>query len=418
MALSTNFNVSPYYDDASENSDFYRILFRPGFGVQARELTQLQTLLQYQIERLGLHSFKNGSKLYGGDITFDNKVKSLKLESAFSGTTVNVNSFSDKIIKGGSSGAQGQVVAVNAATATDQPTLMFELLSANNFSDGETIQTVEAVSISANTVSTTGISGLSGAQGSGSIASISNGSFFVDGFFVSSSSETITVEKYSNTPTKKIGLSITESLIDSTSDSSLLDNAAGTTNYAAPGANRLKISLALATKNLTATDSIQKASDEDFIELVRVENGEKTKEFKYPLYGEIEKTLARRTFDESGDYTVRPFGIQVVANKGGDANKVSAGIEAGKAYIKGYEYETISTKFLDVDKGRDTATVNAFSIASPVGNRIIFKNVTGTFELHKHELVDLHCVNHSDISALTNDINALTKYNSTKSKNL
>ena len=414
MALSTNFNVSPYYDDASENSDFYRILFRPGFGVQARELTQLQTLLQYQIERLGLHSFKNGSKLYGGDITFDNKVKSLKLESAFSGTTVDVNSFSDKIIKGGTSGAQGQVVAVNAATATDQPTLMFELLSANNFSDGETIQTVEAVSISANTVSTTGISGLSGAQGTGSIASISNGSFFVDGFFVSSSSETITVEKYSNTPTKKIGLSITESLIDSTSDSSLLDNAAGTTNYAAPGANRLKISLALATKNLTATDSIQKASDEDFIELIRVENGEKTKEFKYPLYGEIEKTLARRTFDESGDYTVRPFGIQVVANKGGDANKVSVGIEAGKAYIKGYEYETISTKFLDVDKGRDTATVNAFSIASPVGNRIIFKNVTGTFEIHKHELVDLHCVNHSDISALTNDANALTKYNSTK----
>ena len=97
MALSTNFNVSPYYDDASENSDFYRILFRPGFGVQARELTQLQTLLQYQIERLGLHNFKNGAKLYGGDITFDNKVKSLKLESAFSGTTIDVNTFSDKI---------------------------------------------------------------------------------------------------------------------------------------------------------------------------------------------------------------------------------------------------------------------------------------------------------------------------------
>ena len=414
MALSTNFNVSPYYDDASENSDFYRILFRPGFGVQARELTQLQTLLQYQLERLGLHSFKNGSKLYGGDITFDNKVKSLKLESAFSGETINVHSFSDKIIKGGTSGAQGQVVAVNIATATEQPTLMFELLSANNFVDGETVTTVESTSFSANTTSNTGISGIENAQGSGSIASISEGSFFVDGFFVRSASETVTVEKYSNTPTKKIGLTITESLIESTSDSSLLDNAAGTTNYAAPGANRLKISLSLATKNLTSTDSILKVSDEDFIELLRVENGEKTKEFKYPLYGEIEKTLARRTFDESGDYTVRPFGIQIVDNKGGDANKVSVGIEAGKAYVKGYEYETISTKFLDVDKGRDTATVNAFSIASPVGNKIILKNVTGAFEIHKHELVDLHCLNHSNISALTNDINALTKYNSTK----
>ena len=38
MALTTDFNVSPYYDDFSESNDYYRILFRPGFGVQAREL--------------------------------------------------------------------------------------------------------------------------------------------------------------------------------------------------------------------------------------------------------------------------------------------------------------------------------------------------------------------------------------------
>ena len=414
MALTTNFNVSPYYDDADITKDFYRVLFRPGFGVQARELTQLQTLLQNQIERLGLHNFKNGSKLYGGDITIDTKVKSLKLESSFSGSTVNVFTFSDKIIKGVTSGAQGQVVGVNIATATEQPTLMVNLQSANNFSDGETIQTVEVNQSQANTTSLAGISGIQNAQGNGSVASISEGAFFVDGFFVRSPAETITVEKYSNVPTKKIGLSITESLIDSTTDSSLLDNASGSSNYAAPGANRLKVSLSLATKNLTSTDSILKFSDEKFIELLRVENGEKTKEFKFPIYGEIEKTLARRTFDESGDYTVRPFGIQITDNKGGDTNKVSVGIEAGKAYVKGYEFETVSTKNLDVDKGRDTATVNAFSIASPVGNRIFLNNIIGAFQIHKHELVDLHCITHDQISALTNDTNALSKYNSSK----
>ena len=50
MPLSTNFNVTPYYDDYDESKEYYRILFRPGYAVQAREVTQLQTVLQKQIE--------------------------------------------------------------------------------------------------------------------------------------------------------------------------------------------------------------------------------------------------------------------------------------------------------------------------------------------------------------------------------
>ena len=83
MALTTTFNVSPYYDDATTSKDFYKVLFRPGFSLQARELSQLQTLLQYQIERGGLHLFENGAKVYGADITFDTKVHALKLEKCF-----------------------------------------------------------------------------------------------------------------------------------------------------------------------------------------------------------------------------------------------------------------------------------------------------------------------------------------------
>ena len=49
--MATNFNVSPYYDDYSDDKLFNRILFRPAFAVQARELTQLQTILQNQITR-------------------------------------------------------------------------------------------------------------------------------------------------------------------------------------------------------------------------------------------------------------------------------------------------------------------------------------------------------------------------------
>ena len=45
--------LSPYYDDFNESKKFHRILFRPAFAVQARELTQAQTILQGQVERVG-----------------------------------------------------------------------------------------------------------------------------------------------------------------------------------------------------------------------------------------------------------------------------------------------------------------------------------------------------------------------------
>lgn len=414
MPLTTNFNVSPYYDDFSEDKDFYRVLFRPGFGVQARELTQLQTLLQYQLEKQGLALFENGSKVFGADLTLDTKVKSLKLEVNFSGAAVNLATFENKLIIGGTSKAQGKVVKTEGATSTTQPTLMFNLLSANSFSDGETITTIEATSVSANTVSSGGASGISGAQAGGSIVSITEGAFFVDGFFVRSAANTVTLEKYSSTPTKKVGLSVSESIVDSSTDSSLLDNATGTTNFAAPGANRLKLALGLESKDFTATDDVELVAEENFIELLRVENGEKTKEIKFPLYGEIEKTLARRTFDESGDYTVRPFGLQLVAHKGGTETKLSAGLEPGKAYIKGYEYETISTTFKDVDKARSTETVSAYSTASSFGNKLFIKNLTGSFDTHKHELVDIHCVPSATINAQAGNANSKTLYDATK----
>ena len=55
-----DFNINPYYDDFDEEKKFLRILFRPGYAVQARELTQLQTILQNQVSRFGNNIFKNG----------------------------------------------------------------------------------------------------------------------------------------------------------------------------------------------------------------------------------------------------------------------------------------------------------------------------------------------------------------------
>ena len=81
--MAINFNTEPYYDDFDENKKYYRILYRPGYAVQARELTQMQTILQNQVQRFGDHVFKEGSMVIPGQISIDTKVGYVKLESSY-----------------------------------------------------------------------------------------------------------------------------------------------------------------------------------------------------------------------------------------------------------------------------------------------------------------------------------------------
>ena len=74
VSISTDLNVDPYYDDFNEEKNFHQILFRPGLAVQARELTQLQTLLQKQTSRFGNHVFTEGTIIHGGAKTFNNNI--------------------------------------------------------------------------------------------------------------------------------------------------------------------------------------------------------------------------------------------------------------------------------------------------------------------------------------------------------
>ena len=66
--MAIDFNTTPYYDDFDEDKNFHRLLFRPGRAVQARELTQSQTILQDQVTKFGDHIFKDGSKVSGAEL--------------------------------------------------------------------------------------------------------------------------------------------------------------------------------------------------------------------------------------------------------------------------------------------------------------------------------------------------------------
>ena len=107
--VTTNFNVDPYYDDYSEDTGYLRVLFRPGYAVQGRELTQLQTILQKQSSRVGDHIFKDGSAVIGGEVTLDTQISYLKLSSVDTAST-----FDGTVIRDTTTGlVRAQVVTVD-----------------------------------------------------------------------------------------------------------------------------------------------------------------------------------------------------------------------------------------------------------------------------------------------------------------
>jgi len=88
MPSKTDFNVSPYFDDYDESKKFHRVMYRPAFAVQARELTTQQSITQNQIEKLGDHMFKHGAMVIPGETTIDLDYQAVKLTS-FTGTLDN-----------------------------------------------------------------------------------------------------------------------------------------------------------------------------------------------------------------------------------------------------------------------------------------------------------------------------------------
>ena len=83
MPSKTDFNVSPYFDDYSEDKKFHRVMYRPAFAVQARELTTQQSITQNQIEKFGDHMFKHGAMVVPGSTLVKNQAEEEGLDKIF-----------------------------------------------------------------------------------------------------------------------------------------------------------------------------------------------------------------------------------------------------------------------------------------------------------------------------------------------
>ena len=444
--MAINFNTDPYFDDYSEADSFHRILFKPGVAVQSRELNQIQSILQNQVSSFGSHIFKDGSRVLGGEIFKDDKVKSVRLKTTFNNEDIVVSDFIDLFVKGATSGVIGEVkytFEADDTTVGDPPTIVFKPSNTSNasiFASEETLDfypnlldalnddntsafhavTVATVAITKvgnssefsqvlTLTSTTNInvgdlvtaSGLSktlfvieilsattvkvseyagvdltsvtftftqkATQPTLEIA-VNEGVFFKNGYFLNSLAQSVIPSKYSSFPTASVGLSITESTVSSEDDETLLDPAISTFNYFAPGADRFKVSLDLISLDII-DENPDLTNNADFIEIIRVREGQTLKS-KKTEYSELEKALARRTFDESGNYLVKNF-ILHLNDTTDAATTINTDVLPGKAYVQGYEIETVAPTRLLLDKARDTENVASFDISPFYGNYTI-----------------------------------------------
>lgn len=365
-----NFNFSPYNDDYDGSKGFHKVLFRPGYPVQARELTQLQTILQQQVSRFGNHLFQHGSMVIPGSFKFDNKVSYLKLADTYNGSTINTSiftnrsgSYENRIVEGEQSGVRGIVVVAENESTVDgtPPTLMFKLYSNGGvngdvveFLPGENLKLVDTINTTTNistgsVVATVYPSGV--IQGTGSIATVDDGVYFIHGFFVAVNKQSLILEKYSDAPTYQVGLKFSEEIITEQEDVSLLDPALGSSNYNGPGAHRYKIGLSLIKQS--PTDSIEN----NFVLLFNVVNGLIQEIRDKTQYSELMKMIAKRTYEESGNYIVDPFKNSIYEHNT-DPTKALMVISGGIGFVGGYEVDNSKGfQVVELDKAKETKSL-------------------------------------------------------------
>ena len=238
MPQKTNLNINPYFDDFDKDDNFYKVLFKPGFPIQARELTTLQSILQNQVEKFGSHIFKEGSMVIPGNVNFDGEYPSVRVNADHLGIDVSV--YADKLVGKKLRGQTSGVVAVvdkyltsTMSSDIDDLTLFVkygrggEDGEQGTFSDGEVLIVEEGftygnTSIDAGDTVATLVS--ENATSVGTAASIGEGVFFIRGTFVDVATQKIVLDPYTNTPSYRIGLTILEEIISAKEDDSLITN--------------------------------------------------------------------------------------------------------------------------------------------------------------------------------------------------
>lgn len=472
---NTVLRASPYFDDFEPSKNFHRVLFRPAVAVQARELTQLQSILQNQIERFGNHIFKDGSVVQGCAVEYIPDLEYVGVEDQFSDDadlSVEDAQLIGAVAVGQTSDVQALVVSTRAGFIRQKPGRLYVrytkpgISNARTFTPGEEIRlygedtsyvenilisvanaaifsssislTLDAVQTSntanvlarailveANTATNTLVVNnvrrrftsnttivLSGdltvnatitavnyqlsneigrinvltsntdsitianndIEGFSYGAHVSDGVIYHKGIFISVKPHNVIVNQESNNPSGYLlGFVTAESVVTETSDDSLYDNALGYSNFNASGAHRLKLTSTVVSR---AANSI--SNTEIFFPIVEFSNTGVAFERTDPQYAALGDEIAKRTFEESGHYIVKPFGVSSNTNPE-DANSLIYDLSPGLAYVKGFRQELLTNLPIKGRRGTNTVSYSEQIVSMSFGNYAEVKEVRGYF---------------------------------------
>jgi len=408
MAINTTlYQTSPYFDDfqssSVEDKGYLKILFKPGTSVQARELNQVQTMIQSQIDKFGLHTFENGSRVLDGEVTISpeasfidvtftdddlttngtsedsisvqNRVNQLKKIDVDGGLTANVIS-NEPLVETVSETTYRLFVKYTKSTDSENVFSQGQFIRAKNAISDETVTVVAIDTVIGNIKNV----------GAGSKIHVNKGVYFINGYFVNIEETDVVIEKPRNTRlTGVVAFKVEEQITNYTSDNTLLDNATGYPNASAPGADRygLKLNVVFLTNQSsvlnysynkeTAYDLTTSLQSSKFFQILSVEKDKAIIPLAPQHNDDVERmggVIAQRTFEESGNYCLNPFIIDVREAYNNGANrgrlysddisvretldgKYAIGIDPSTAYVEGYRVELLNRKEILADKARD-----------------------------------------------------------------
>lgn len=395
MPIETDLSQSPYFDDFNANNQFYQILARPSAPIQIREINQIQTNMQYQIEKFGKNIFVDGSIVDGCKITFNSSLPYVKVLDTFANNSaMTISNFQGQYLQS-VNGLRAYIFSTVNGYASQAPNLNTFYVNYLNSSTDTTVtsfQNDEVLTLysSANialgqvTVANTISSGNSAATGQGYSITVGDGTIFHKGYFLDVLKQSMIISPYNNYPDQiSVGFNTVESIITPEENSLLLDNAAGAANYAAPGAHRLKLTPTL-TVRATSSSSVN-----NFFSIVDFVEGNPAIINQGNQYAAIGDQMAQRTNESDGNFIIDPFNVRVITKY--DANTLSSNgviantgyckleIDPGLAYVQGYRVQTVGKLVNKIRKGTDVAQTNAQTITTTLGNYLIVNEYAGVF---------------------------------------
>jgi len=370
---------STYKDDFRDSDNYHRILFNTGVGLQARELTQLQTILQNQITRFGNNVFKEGAVVDPGGVNVNPQYEFIKLDETDPSHVMptDVTTLVGKTVEGQTSSIVATIIEAVAAAGSDPATLYVKYTNTSSAQGNADVVTQrmasnEIMDVSDGTDLKVKSSTLADpSTGTGTQVTLRSGIYYARGNFVFTQDQSKIISKYTDVPDTDIGFKAVEEVVTASDNNALYDNQGAVPNVSAPGADRYRITLTIAERS-------ELSVSENFIHVATIKEGRIYEAIDVnQSYNIPNQLIARRIAENSGDYVVKPFNARFELDS--ENTHLLLTVSDGIVVVDGFRASRSYPTTIRVQKPTSTTAINNEPVGANLGHHVIVDNsVTGS----------------------------------------